>query len=86
VWRRRGAGSDPARRDAAVLVQPIDEIFFEDASPARRELNHGWPLAERDQTLERAARDSDEPGDLVVAVDGERRLPSPRCGIAPFAA
>ena len=46
-----------ARSGAAALVQPGDEIAFEDASPARREFNDGRSFAERDQTLERTARE-----------------------------
>ena len=72
------------RRGAAALVQPGDEIAFEDASPTRRELNDGRSLVERDQTLERAASEAGDRGSLIVGVDGERGLPAPRCGTTAF--
>ena len=72
------------RRGAAALVQPADEIAFEDASPARREFNDGRSFAERDQTLERTASEAGDRGGLIVGVDGERGLPAPRCGVTAF--
>jgi hypothetical protein len=81
-----GGCSRCTRRRATAALKPILQIGCKNASPARRQLNDGRSFAERDQTLERAARDADEPGDLVVAVDDERGLPSPRCGVTPFVA
>ena len=73
-----------AWRRATAPLEPIQKVRCKNASPARRQLNDGWSFAERDQTLERTARDPDELGDLSVAVDDERGLPSPRCGVTPF--
>jgi len=75
-----------ARGRATTLLEPNLKIRFEDASPARRQLNDGRSFAERNQTLERAARDAGDRGGIIVAVDGERRFRSPRCGITPFVA
>jgi hypothetical protein len=81
---RRGGYPRSAWRRATAPLEPILKIGCENASPARRQLNDGWSFAERDQTLERTARDPDELGDLIVAVDNERGFPSPRCGVTPF--
>jgi hypothetical protein len=47
-------------------------------------LDDGWSMAERDQTLERAASEAGDRGGLIVGVDGERGLPAPRCGVTAF--
>ena len=71
-------------RGAAALVQPADEIAFEDASPARREFNDRRSFAERDQTLQRTASEAGDRGGLIVGVDGERGLPAPHRGVTAF--
>jgi hypothetical protein len=58
------------RRGAAALVQPADEIAFEDASPARREFNDRRSFAKRDQTFERPASEAGDRGGLIVSVYG----------------
>lgn len=55
---------------AAALVQPSDQIAFEDASPARREFKDRRSFAKRNQTLERPASEAGDPGGLIVSVDG----------------
>jgi hypothetical protein len=72
------------RRGAAALVQPADEIAFEDASPTRREFNDRRPFAERDQTLERTPSEAGDRSGLIVGVDGERGLPAPHCRVTAF--
>ena len=71
-------------RGAAALVQPADEIAFEDASPARREFNDRRSFAECDQTLQRTASEAGDRGGLIVGVDGERGLPAPHRGVTAF--
>src|SRR5262249_42598849 len=75
------AGLAVTRRCATMLAQPIDEIAFEDASPARRELNDGRPFPKRDQTLECAASEAGDRGGLIVGVDDEPVFPRPRCAV-----
>ena len=71
-----------ARRGAAVLVQPIDEIGFEDASPARRQFDDSRPLADNDQTLERTASDASDFGGFIIAEDDEPAFYRPPCALA----
>ena len=71
------------RGGTAALVQPIDQIAFEDASPARREFNEGRSFADRDQTLQCSAREAGDRGGFVIAVDEEPVFPRPPCDVTP---
>jgi hypothetical protein len=55
---------------ATATPEPIPKIGRKNASPARREFNDGWSVAERDQTLERAASEAGDRSGLIVGVDG----------------
>lgn len=72
-----------ARRSATAPLKPNPKISFEYASPARREFNDGRSFAERDQTLECPASEARDRGNLIEGVDGERGLPTRRCGVTP---
>jgi hypothetical protein len=60
-------------RSSPALVQPTDEIAFEDASRARREFNDGRSFAERGED------GRIEPGEVL---EGPRRI----CALKDFAA
>jgi hypothetical protein len=81
VQERESGRGRFGRRGAAALVQPGDEIAFEDASPARRELNDGRAFADRDQTLERTASDVCDFGGFIIGIDDEPVFARPPCAL-----